>query len=63
MRKVFKKSALRDMTEGSILQHMVIYTLPLLCGSIFQVLCGAVAEFIYFKVRRSERLAKGEVIA
>lgn len=46
MEKKTKINTARDLTEGPILRHMILYTLPLLCGSIFQVLYGIVDSVI-----------------
>lgn len=42
MLNIFKKRPTRDMTQGPIMQHLVMYTLPLLFGSVFQILYSTV---------------------
>ena len=46
MKIELKNRAVRDMTEGPVMQHLIKYTLPLLFGSIFQVLYGTVDSVV-----------------
>ena len=52
-----KAGAARDMTEGSILRHLVLFALPLLLGNIFQMLYNTVDVFVVGKYVGTEALA------
>lgn len=46
MRILSGKNFSRDMTEGPIIRHLILYTIPLFIGSVFQVLYGAADSII-----------------
>ena len=33
-----KKSTVRDMTDGSIIKQIILFSLPLMLGNVFQML-------------------------
>lgn len=41
-----KKSSVRDMTEGSILKQIILFSLPLMLGNVFQMLYNTVDSVV-----------------
>ena len=52
-----KIGATRDMTEGSIIRHMIHFALPLMVGNIFQMLYNTVDSIVVGQYVGSEALA------
>ena len=51
------KTTARDMTEGSILRHLIAFSLPLLFGNIFQMLYNTVDSIVVGNFVGKEALA------
>lgn len=46
MANTLRKSAVRDMTEGSIVRQVVLFALPLMLGNVFQMLYNTVDSIV-----------------
>ena len=52
-----KKSSVRDMTEGSIVKQIIMFSLPLMAGNIFQMLYNTVDSVVVGNFVGTEALA------
>lgn len=41
-----KKSTVRDMTDGSIIKQIILFSLPLMLGNVFQMLYNTVDSIV-----------------
>ena len=41
-----KKSTVRDMTDGSIIKQIILFSLPLMLGNVFQMLYNTVESIV-----------------
>lgn len=57
MNKTDKKSKTRDMTVGSIPMHLILFSLPLLLGNIFQLLYNTVDTWVVGNYVSTQALA------
>ena len=57
MEAVQKKSKARDMTEGSIVKQVILFSLPLMLGNIFQMLYNTVDSVVVGNFVGTEALA------
>ena len=57
MEKKRKKSTVRDMTDGPILMHMIMFSLPLILGNIFQLLYNTVDTWVVGNFVSTQALA------
>ena len=52
-----KSSATRDMTSGSILQQIILFSLPLMLGNVFQMMYNTVDSIVVGNYVGKEALA------
>ena len=52
-----KKSTTRDMTDGSIVKQVVLFSLPLMLGNVFQMLYNTVDSVVVGNFVGTEALA------
>lgn len=54
---VSNKTTVRDMTDGSIIKHLILFSVPLLLGNVFQMLYNTVDSIIVGNFVGTEALA------